>query len=51
MSLSGNCFCVSGSSCGSGSNVEWEVKPLPVWETKLLPVNGGWNTSLAKREC
>jgi hypothetical protein len=51
MSFSGNCLCVSGSSCGSRSNVEWEAKPLPVWETKLLPGNGGWNNSLAKREC
>jgi hypothetical protein len=29
----------------------WEVEPLLVWENELLPSNGGWNTSLAKREC
>ena len=29
----------------------WEAELLPVWETDLLPGNGGWNTSLAKREC
>jgi hypothetical protein len=28
-----------------------EAEPLPVWETDLLPGDGGWNTSLAKREC
>jgi len=29
----------------------WEADPLPVWETNILPGDGGWNTSLAKREC
>jgi hypothetical protein len=28
-----------------------EAEPHPVWETNLLPDDGGWNTSLAKREC
>ena len=29
----------------------WEAEPLLVWETNLLLGVGGWNTSLAKREC
>jgi hypothetical protein len=29
----------------------WEAEPLPMWETELLPGDGGENTSLAKREC
>jgi hypothetical protein len=29
----------------------WEVEPHLVWEKELLPSNGGWNTSLAKKEC
>ena len=29
----------------------WEAKPLPMWETNLLLGDGGWNTSLAKRDC
>jgi hypothetical protein len=28
-----------------------DAKQLPVWETDLLLGDGGWNTSLAKREC
>jgi hypothetical protein len=28
-----------------------EAKLLPVWETEIHPDDGGWNTSLAKREC
>jgi hypothetical protein len=28
-----------------------EAELLPVWETEILPDDGGWNTSLAKREC
>jgi hypothetical protein len=28
-----------------------ESEPLLVWETDLLPGDGGWNTSLVKREC
>jgi hypothetical protein len=30
---------------------ECEVEPLPVWETNIHPNYGGWNISLAKREC
>jgi hypothetical protein len=30
----------------------WETELLPVWETKIQEkMDGGWNTSLAKREC
>jgi hypothetical protein len=28
-----------------------EAEPLLVWEIDLLPGDGGWNTSLANREC
>jgi hypothetical protein len=28
-----------------------EAESLPVWETKVHSYVGGWNTSLAKREC
>jgi hypothetical protein len=27
-----------------------ETKLLPVWETKILPDDGGWNISFVKRE-
>jgi hypothetical protein len=29
----------------------WEAEQLPLWEIDLLPGDGGWNTSLTKREC
>jgi hypothetical protein len=28
-----------------------EPELLLVWEIEILPDDGGWNTSLAKREC
>jgi hypothetical protein len=28
-----------------------ETELLPVWETEVHPDDGGWDTSLAKREC
>jgi hypothetical protein len=42
---------------GATSQEDWsavvveETKSLPVWETKVHPDDGGWDTSLAKREC
>jgi hypothetical protein len=33
------------------ADLVWEAEPLLVWETNLLPGDGGWNTSLTKREC
>jgi hypothetical protein len=46
---------------GAANQVDWrvvvvanpmrETELLPVWETEILPDDGGWNTSLAKREC
>jgi hypothetical protein len=36
------------------SDMDWRVVVVedPVWETKLLPGDdGGWNSSLTKREC
>jgi hypothetical protein len=44
------CFCVRGSSCGSGSSVGGRATSS-VGDRELLPGDGGWNTSLAKREC
>jgi hypothetical protein len=29
----------------------WEADPLTMWEIEILLGNGGWNTSLSKREC
>jgi hypothetical protein len=28
-----------------------EIKSFPVWEIEVHPDDGGWNTSLTKREC
>jgi hypothetical protein len=46
---------------GAASQEDWsavvvadpvqETELLPVWETEVHPDDGGWNTSLAKREC
>ena len=33
------------------ADLVWEAEPLLVWETNLLPGDGGWNTCLTKREC
>jgi hypothetical protein len=54
-SKKGPCHTVGIASVSEGAVVVadpvWEAEPLPMWETELLPGNGGWNTSLAKREC
>jgi hypothetical protein len=31
--------------------IQYRDRVLPVWETEVHPDDGGWNTSLAKREC
>jgi hypothetical protein len=54
-SKKGPCHTTGFASVSEGAVVVadpvWEAEPLPVWETELLPGDGGWNTSLAKREC
>jgi hypothetical protein len=54
-SKKGPCLTTRFASVSKGAVVVadpvWEVKPLQVWETDILPGDGGWNTSLAKREC
>jgi hypothetical protein len=46
---------------GAANQVDWrafvvadparETKKPPMWEKDILPGDGGWKTSLAKREC
>jgi hypothetical protein len=50
------CFSDRGSNQSGGlecsvSDLVQETELLPVWETEVHPDDGGWDTSLAKREC
>jgi hypothetical protein len=38
---------------GAVSQEDWIASMLenPIWDTKILPHDGGWNEFLSKREC